>query len=76
MITITELVFIYINQNITITELVFIYINQNKSKNVHRCVEYLAHLPIYLHGSLQCHAQLTYEPVPKGAWRGPSIFWS
>ena len=45
---------------ITITELAFIYIYQNKSKNVDRCVEYLAHLPIYLHGSLQCHAQLTY----------------
>ena len=35
-------------------------INQNKSQNVHKCVEYLAHLPIYLHHSLQYHVQLTY----------------
>ena len=44
---------------ITITELAFIYYISIKSQNVHRCVEYLAHLPIHLHGSLQCHAQLT-----------------
>ena len=45
---------------ITITELAFIYIKINLKISIGVWSTLPIFLPIYLHGSLQCHAQLTY----------------